>query len=349
MPHLWVSMGCIVKHLLIIFKPFLLSMQCILTHCAQAGVRTSEWDLVLHSHNLSYSILINAQGGSNGKWKTPHQQTKMASMASRGGQIEPGDQGIFATCIKGKEGKATEELRSLFEECAERFYDISARPKDVGDNETDSVDDIEASIQAEVAASKDEKLFPAVYIDIQCVLFFKTPPPIDPVDFVRRICEAASSDSGVRKLRFVNRLTPMTLMGKATEKGIEEVGNAVLGAHFRLAGQAVDSDEAAALSYAIRPTIRNHSTLKRDAVIKQIASLVGENHKVNLTKPDKTICGMSVVGEDWERLKRYNLYELTSTNSKSGALADVNADATPESVSTNEARAPAAPENPTGS
>jgi tRNA acetyltransferase TAN1 len=55
------------------------------------------------------------------------------------------------------------------------------------------------------------------------------------------------------------------------------------------------------------------------------------------------------VGEDWERLKRYNLYELTSTNSKSGALANVNADATPESVATDEARAPAAPENPTGS
>ncbi|KAM3069966.1 hypothetical protein ACMFMF_008318 [Clarireedia jacksonii] len=298
-----------------------------------------------------------AKGGSNGKWKTPHQQTKMASMSARGGQIEPGDQGIFATCIKGKEGKATEELRSLFEECAERFYNISARPKDEKDNESDSVDDIEASIRAEVAASKDEKLFSAVYIETQCVLFFKTRPPIDPVDFVRRICEAAS-DGGVRKLRFVNRLTPMAIMGKATEKGIEEVGNAVLGAHFQLAGQAADSDEAATFSYAIRPTIRNHSTLKRDVVIKQVASLVGENHKVNLTKPDKvilieiyqTICGMSVVGEDWERLKRYNLYELSSTSSstnlKSGALADINADATPESVTTNEARAPEAPEEP---
>lgn len=38
-------------------------------------------------------------------------------MASKsGGRIEPGDQGIWATCVKGKEGKATEELRSLLEE-----------------------------------------------------------------------------------------------------------------------------------------------------------------------------------------------------------------------------------------
>jgi hypothetical protein len=77
---------------------------------------------------MSDSILINAQGGSNGKWKTPHQQTKMASMASRGGQIEPGDQGIFATCIKGKEGKATEELRSLFEEVGYHFSATAVGP-----------------------------------------------------------------------------------------------------------------------------------------------------------------------------------------------------------------------------
>lgn len=61
------------------------------------------------------------QGGSNGKWQTPHQQTKMASKS--GGKIEPGDQGIWATCVKGKEGKATEELRSLLEEVS---YLVSA-------------------------------------------------------------------------------------------------------------------------------------------------------------------------------------------------------------------------------
>lgn len=35
---------------------------------------------------------------------------------------------------------------------------------------------------------------------------------------------------------------------------------------------------------------------------------------------------MSVVGDDWEKLKRYNLYELQSpsTNPKPGALQDSN-------------------------
>ncbi|TGO29569.1 hypothetical protein BPAE_0013g00200 [Botrytis paeoniae] len=302
-----------------------------------------------------------AKGGSNGKWQTPHQQTKMASKS--GGKIEPGDQGIWATCVKGKEGKATEELRSLLEESSEKYYGISVKSSNEnGDEEdedaTESVDDIEASIRKEVAAHKDptEKLFSAIYLDIQCVLFFKTRSPIDPADLVHRMCEDAAS-GGVRKLRFVNRLTPMSIIGKATEKGIEEVGQAVLGAHFRLAGEAAKSEEVAAYSYAIRPTIRNHSTLKRDAVIKQVASLVDDNHKVNLTKPDKviiieiyqTICGMSVVGDDWEKLKRYNLYELQSPSAslKSGGLADAKARATPENVITDETRA--LPEKSNGS
>ncbi|KAF7876584.1 hypothetical protein EAF04_001672 [Stromatinia cepivora] len=293
-----------------------------------------------------------AKGGSNGKWQTPHQQTKMASKS--GGRIEPGDQGIWATCVKGKEGKATEELRSLLEESAEKYYGISVKSSNKnndGEDEdaTESVDDIEASIRKEVAAHRDpaEKLFSAVYLDIQCVLFFKTRSPIDPADLVHRMCEDAAS-GGVRKLRFVNRLTPMSIIGKATEKGIEEIGQTILGAHFRLAGEAAKSEESAAYSYAIRPTIRNHSTLKRDTVIKQVASLVNDNHKVNLTKPDKviiieiyqTICGMSVVGDDWEKLKRYNLYELQSpsTNSKSGGLAEAKPKPTPESVTTDEAR-----------
>ena len=38
-------------------------------------------------------------------------------------------------------------------------------------------------------------------------------------------------------MRYVNRLTPVTIIGKATEKGLEEVGKTVLGAHFQLADE----------------------------------------------------------------------------------------------------------------
>jgi hypothetical protein len=81
------------------------------------------------------------------------------------------------------------------------------------------------------------KLFSPVRIDLPCVLFFKTRPPIDPVDFVQKICEEIVKKPGVRRMRYVNRLTPVTLLGKANEKGLEELGKAVLSHHFQLSAQ----------------------------------------------------------------------------------------------------------------
>lgn len=34
--------------------------------------------------------------------------------------------------------------------------------------------------------------------------------------------------------------------------------------------------------FAIRPTLRNHNILSRDSVIKQVASIVGLGHQVDL-------------------------------------------------------------------
>jgi tRNA acetyltransferase TAN1 len=105
----------------------------------------------------------------------------------------------------------------------------------------ESVDDIEASIQKEVASMDNEKgptkMFSPVHLDPECVLFFKTRSPVDPVDFIHRICKEAASKPDIRRMRYVNRLTPVTIVGKATEKGLEEVGKTVLGAHFRLSGE----------------------------------------------------------------------------------------------------------------
>lgn len=58
--------------------------------------------------------LTSNQKGSGGKWQTPHQKAKAASRGS--GTIEPGDAGIWATCARNQEGKATEELKAMFEE-----------------------------------------------------------------------------------------------------------------------------------------------------------------------------------------------------------------------------------------
>lgn len=112
----------------------------------------------------------------------------------------------------------------------------------------DEDEDIEASIQKEIsgmAATKDApKMFQPVFLDVQCVLFFKMQPAIDPVDFVHRICEEAASNPTGRKHRFLNRLTPMTRMGRATQTDLEGLAREVLQKDFRLVdGDATEGKE----------------------------------------------------------------------------------------------------------
>ncbi|PMD67210.1 uncharacterized protein K444DRAFT_516357 [Hyaloscypha bicolor E] len=279
--------------------------------------------------------LKRSKGGSGGKWQTPHQKVKEASRGN--GKIEPGDAGIWATCARNQEGKATGELKIMLEECAERFYGIVSRSEEQEDEEDESMDDIESSIQREVASlgkkQNHAKLIAPVRLDLQCVLFFKIRPPIEPVDFVHRICKEVVSTPSIRRMKYINRLTPMTLMGKATEKGLEEVGRVVLGQHFNLREDqenTMEDEGHEGRKYAIRPTTRNHTApLKRDGIIKQIANLISDEHKVDLTSPEKviiveiyqTVCGVSVVESDWESLKRFNLAELYSSQRTPKAAA----------------------------
>ena len=199
--------------------------------------------------------------------------------------LEPGDSGIWATCEMGKEGKSTAELRDLFGEYLKKLYG-SPEEHSNGEGSDDGADaDIETEIQKEVQgikskATKREASFLPVKMDIQCVLFFKTRPPIEPVSFVHTICKDAA-EGATQRARFVKRLTPMTMMGKATEDGLARVADAVLRPVFH-----ADQD---GLKFAIRLTRRNHNIMKRDDIIKQIARAVGRDHKVDLKGYDRLI------------------------------------------------------------
>ncbi|KAL9047368.1 MAG: hypothetical protein Q9214_000035 [Letrouitia sp. 1 TL-2023] len=247
------------------------------------------------------------KSGSNGesrevkkvkrKWQVPRQKHPEAIT------IEPGDAGIWATCDMKKEGKCTVELRDLFNEYAIEIYGHSVIGNDLShSDEEDAEADLEAEIQREVQeikATKAKPLFQPIKIDIQCgmivllhfpkhselisphfeVLFFKTRDPVEPVTFVQRLCSDALSNKILRKSRFVKRLKPMSRMGKATEKSLEEVARAVLAPTFHDPGIPPKK-------FAIQPTFRNHSVMKRDDVIRQIASLVGKAHTVDLKNYD---------------------------------------------------------------
>lgn len=148
---------------------------------------------------------------------------------------------------------------------------------------------------------------------IDPVLFFKTRAPIDPVEMVHTICRDALQ-TGKSNTRCVKRMTPITKTGKASVEGLEELAKEILAPHFHIG-------DGQSRTFKIQVTKRNHDkTLSRDVVINRIASLVGEPHKVDLGNPDLTIivevykfhCGMSVVGADFEELKRFNLTEICS-------------------------------------
>ncbi|KAK0610491.1 hypothetical protein B0T17DRAFT_544722 [Bombardia bombarda] len=323
--------------------------------------------------------------GNSGKWMTPHQQAKMT--ASNDGMPQPGDVGIWITCARRQERRAAKEVAQLFDEYADKVYGIKVKD-DVNSDDEDAEVDIEAAIQKEVEGIKskdkgqdgEQRVFTVMKMGVDCLLFVKTKAPVEPVEFVRRICEDAKQCTDPRqgKTRYVNRFTPATVMGKATEQGVLELARTVLAPHFDLTGKKEkkkkeeeekkkhDGEDAETkvegvgatapppppsgedttgqqpqqtekgFTFAIRPTIRNHSAVKRDFIINEIAALINDDrHKVNLTKPDKvilidiyqTVCSMTVVDSDWEELKRYNITELYNEAVKRGGAAMAEAEA----------------------
>lgn len=64
------------------------------------------------------------------------------------------------------------------------------------------------------------------------MVFFKTILPVEPVAFVKKICEDALLDPQRKRTRFAKRLSPMTLMGHASSEGLEKVAKEVLAPHF---------------------------------------------------------------------------------------------------------------------
>lgn len=155
---------------------------------------------------------------------------------------------------------------------------------------------------------------------LECLFFMKTIKPVDPEALARKICEDARDcpDPMQRKTKYINRLTPVIDTNKATESGIERVARTVLAPWFNLKSEgAVDGDQGVEgdatdgvpactvrdrfstattfantcfhSQYAIRYNIRNHDTFKSGDVVNKIAALVGPQHKVNLSNPDKVI------------------------------------------------------------
>lgn len=120
-----------------------------------------------------------------------------------------------------------------------------------GNGSDDEDEDIESSIQKEVSSLKNkgkpasDQVFTEVRIKEECLLFMRCKAPIEPVEFSRRICQdAASVGHGGAKARYLNRLTPVTVIVKATESGLEEGARRALAGHFKLKSTGAKGEEA---------------------------------------------------------------------------------------------------------
>ena len=157
----------------------------------------------------------------------------------------------------------------------EKLYDIKRTRVEDGDEAQDD-QDIETSIQQELTSikgpqkPKSRQTFSTVRANLECLFFMKTMKPVQPGALVRKICEDAKEcpDPRQRKVKYINRLTPVFDMDKATEKGIARVARTVLSSWFVLTG----GTEEEASKTAVEPhadestpayTVRSLSTWPR--------------------------------------------------------------------------------------
>lgn len=144
---------------------------------------------------------------------------------------------------------------------ADKMYGIkSGEDRDASDAEGE---DIESAIQKELGALKDkgkrssDHVLAEVRIKEECLLFMRCKSPIEPVEFSRRICQdAASTGHGGAKARYLNRLTPLTAIAKASETGLDEAARKALAGHFKL--KAADTNEHSKTEATGSPSEAHH-------------------------------------------------------------------------------------------
>ncbi|KAL2222932.1 THUMP domain protein [Thermoascus aurantiacus ATCC 26904] len=262
------------------------------------------------------AIADSASHRSSKRRKGGEQWRKQQAAKSGRIMIESGDSGVFVTCDMGREGKCTAEALDLFSQSVEISHENTGKVEESEDDD----DDIEAQIRKEVEGLKPKSearpLFQAIRLDIPCLIFIRVDKSIDPVQLVHRLCAEAQANPEKKKSRWIKRMTPVTSIRKTLSVDLESFAKEILKPHFHAGGPPK--------KYAIRPTVRSNDQWKRDDIIKTIADVVGPGHSVDLKHYDliilvdvvQNVIGMSVVGSDYDQLKRFNLAELYSPTPK---------------------------------
>jgi tRNA acetyltransferase TAN1 len=213
--------------------------------------------------------------------------------------LESGTQGFLVTHHRNKERGATSEIMNLFERQAELIF---------GEEDQKQSKIIEDDLEAELKKlkSKERRLFGAISTGIDCTLFIRCNPKVEPVSFVHSLMKRLS-DSKSKHTRFCSRIIPFTNTCFAAMRDIIPTTKNCIG----------NLNQREPTTYAISIKIRNNTKLDRDEMITSIAALVDSKHTVNLKDPTYTIVvevlnhvfGISVV-TDYNKFKKFNLEQL---------------------------------------
>ncbi|CAN6644380.1 tRNA acetyltransferase Tan1p [Trichomonascus vanleenenianus] len=252
-------------------------------------------------------------GGSGGDQKSKKKKYSVQP------NIEPGWRGIYATCVRGQEKRCRDELKAVLDEYAEKFYGdkLNEQEEEEDEGEEEKEGDFEAELAKEIAEMNNKKTTKSdviVPLDLgcECVVFFRVKKPIEPAEFVLKICDDAAK-SGEKKTRYTQRLTPVSLTGPGSLEGLQRITPEVLKPHF------FKEEGQEPVKFAINTSIRNHNVLSRTEIIENVAKAVGKEHghSVDLKNFDKLImvqCFKSSVGvsvvERYEELGRFNLQQI---------------------------------------
>lgn len=126
-----------------------------------------------------------------------------------------------------------------------------------------------------------------MFTDTWLVIFFRCNNPVDPQELVHKIATDAAADPSTKRTRFTQRLSPISIIERASEEGLRRACEAALSVPFH-------APDATAKKFAIRPTTRNCNLLSRDAIIKLVAERVvkednPKRHNVDLKGYDHLI------------------------------------------------------------
>lgn len=222
------------------------------------------------------------------------------------------------SCVKGKEKQTVGELYDLFESLASDLWPGDSAPSNAGEDHSDEDNDdvdLEKQIAKEVASMKrprKEQRFVNCQTNTPCVVFISCKPPVDPVKLVVKYINDVI-ETGVTNTRFTQRLTPVSASCAVNVPEIQSLCRRVILPFF-------NSEPDKKYSYRIELRLRNHKTLSKSTIIKEVANCVPERHKVDLENAEvfilievfKSTCGMSVV-KDYYRLQKFNVMEIAHT------------------------------------